>query len=395
MLLADLSKRQRDWLDRAVALREEQLAPNAREIDNTGRFPKENFDAIRDSGLFYIGVPEDIGGAGNDLLGIALVCEEFARGCASTAMSFGMHVNSWAPWAALASKDQVKEHLAPGIAAKQLATHANTERATGTQFWNYLSNAEKTADGFKLTAEKAFVTSAGEADAYWFVTRPGPEVPLNAVTLFYVDAAKGGWEVTDAWHGMGLRGQNSARMQFTDIEVPDSAAFCADGSLLEAGFKPIIEALVPTLCSNFLGMAQALVDHTAAHVKNRVHVNTGQRLAQVDMVQERVGAMQTQVDACRNLIHNVCQFAARVNDLEQELVPLLETKSHVARTCSEIAEQALHACGAIAYRGDTEVSRCYRDAVAAPIMAPSQDWCNIFIGRALLGEPLFGEEAEA
>ena len=75
-------------------------------------------------------------------------------------------------------------------------------------------------------------------------------------------------------------------------------------------------------------------------------------------------------------------------------MPLLETKSIVARTCTEIAEEALHACGAIAYRGDTEVSRCYRDAVAAPIMAPSQDWCNIFIGRALLEEPLFGEEAE-
>ena len=59
---------------------------------------------------------------------------------------------------------------------------------------------------------------------------------------------------------------------------------------------------------------------------------------------------------------------------------------------SEMAAHAsaLHACGAIAYRGDTEVSRCYRYAIAAPIMAPSQDWCNIFIGRALLEEPLFG-----
>ena len=74
----------------------------------------------------------------------------------------------------------------------------------------------------------------------------------------------------------------------------------------------------------------------------------------------------------------------------QELVPLLEAKSIVAQTCTDIAAEALHACGAIAYRGDTEVSRCYRDAIAAPIMAPSQDWCNIFIGRALLEEPLFG-----
>jgi alkylation response protein AidB-like acyl-CoA dehydrogenase len=107
-------------------------------------------------------------------------------------MSFAMHVNSWWPWAALATPEQARAYVEPGVKKQVLATHANTERATGTQFWNYLSNAEKTADGFKLTAEKAFVTSAGEADAYWFVTRPGPEVPMNAVTLFYVDAAKGG-----------------------------------------------------------------------------------------------------------------------------------------------------------------------------------------------------------
>ena len=96
------------------------------------------------------------------------------------------------------------------------------------------------------------------------------------------------------------------------------------------------------------------------------------------------------VDAARELLYSALAFCERVDDLEQELVPLLQTKSIVATTCTEIAQEALHACGAIAYRGDTEVSRCYRDAIAAPIMAPSQDWCNIFVGRALLDEPLFG-----
>ena len=64
----------------------QQLAPNARRIDESGQFPRENFDAIRKSGLFTIGVPEEMGGAGVDHVGVALVCEELARGCASTAM---------------------------------------------------------------------------------------------------------------------------------------------------------------------------------------------------------------------------------------------------------------------------------------------------------------------
>ena len=386
----DLTARQRDWLDRAVALREEVLAPNARRVDETAQFPRDNFDAIRRSGLFTIGVPEEMGGAGVDMLGVALVCEEFARGCASTAMSFGMHVNSWWPWAVLATPEQARKYVQTGMEKKLLATHANTERATGTQFWNWASAAEKTAEGWRLNAEKGFVTSAGEADAYWFTSRVSADADPGAAALFYVDAFQGGWEITDEWRGMGLRGQRSARMVFKNIQVPDSAAFCPDGSLLGPGFQPILESVCATLCANFLGMSQALVDHTKRHVKSRVHQNTGKRLSENDMVQERVGRMQVRVDAARELLYSALDYAARVNDVGKALVPLLETKAIVALTATDTAAEALHACGAIAYRGDTEVSRCYRDAIAAPIMAPSQDWCDIFIGRAVLEEPLFG-----
>lgn len=391
-MLRKLTKRQQEWLDKATALREDVLAPNARSIDESGRFPKENFDAIRQSGLWGIGVGEDAGGAGLDPLGVGLVLEQFARGCGSTAMSFGMHVNSFWPLASVGTKAQKEKYVAPAMEKKLMATHANTERATGTQFWNFLSFAKKTSDGWVLNAEKAFVTSAGEADVYWFTGRPSEDAPLNAANLWYLDSSLGGWEITDEWHGLGLRGQRSARMTFKDIKVPEDAAFVGDGSLLETGFEPILASLGATLVANFLGMSQALVDHTIKHVKTRVHQNTGQRLSQVDMVQERVGAMQARVDATRELVYSALDLAGR-EGLEKFMVPMLETKAAVASTATWVAEQALHACGAQAYRGDGEVGRVYRDVIAAPIMAPSQDWCNIFVGRALLEEPLFGEEA--
>jgi alkylation response protein AidB-like acyl-CoA dehydrogenase len=242
-----------------------------------------------------------------------------------------------------------------------------------------------------LNAEKAFVTSAGEADVYWFTGRPSEDAPLNAVNLWYLDASLGGWEITDEWHGMGLRGQRSARMEFRNIEVPDDAAFVSDGSMLESAFEPILHALGATLVPNFLGMAQALVDHTKQHVKARVHQNTGKRLAQNDMVQARIGMMQARVDAVRELVYSAMDLAGRAH-LDQTLVPILETKAAVAELASWVAQEALHAAGAIAYRGDTEISRVYRDIIAAPIMAPSLDWSNIFVGRALLEEPLFGED---
>ncbi|MCA1831272.1 MAG: acyl-CoA dehydrogenase family protein [Actinomycetota bacterium] len=388
-MLREITKRQHEWLDKAVALRENVLAPNASEIDEFGRWPKENFDALKASGLWGIGVPEEFGGAGVDPLGIGLVLEQLARGCGSTAMAFGMHVNSFWPLAAVGTKEQNEKYIVPAMEKKLQATHANTERATGTQFWNFLSFAQKTKSGWLLNAEKAFVTSAGEADVYWFTGRPSEDAPLMAVNLWYLDASLGGWDITDEWHGLGLRGQRSARMVFKDIEVPDDAAFVADGSMLETAFPAILASLGATLIVNFLGMSQSLVDHTIKHVKNRVHQNTGLRLSQVDMVQDRIGAMQARVDATRELVYSALDLAGR-ESLESWMVPMIEAKSAVASTATYVAEQALHACGAQAYRGDGEVSRAYRDAIAAPIMAPSEDWCNILVGRALLDEPLFG-----
>src|SRR5437016_2355296 len=74
-----------------ATLAQERLAPRAAAVDREARFPRENFDDLRDANLLTLTIPAEFGGQGADLLTFARCLEELARGCGSTALAITMH----------------------------------------------------------------------------------------------------------------------------------------------------------------------------------------------------------------------------------------------------------------------------------------------------------------
>jgi alkylation response protein AidB-like acyl-CoA dehydrogenase len=73
------------------------------------------------------------------------------------------------------------------------------------------------------------------------------------------------------------------------------------------------------------------------------------------------------------------------------LVAVLESKAAAADTALEVTDLAMRACGGAAFSRHLAVERQFRDARAAAVMAPTSDVLHDFIGRALLGMPLFDQ----
>ena len=73
------------------------FASRAAQHDREASHPLENYAALRDAGLYALNVPTELGGAGVGLLGYSLAAEELAQGCASTALSFNMHLSIVGP----------------------------------------------------------------------------------------------------------------------------------------------------------------------------------------------------------------------------------------------------------------------------------------------------------
>ncbi|MBO0694362.1 MAG: acyl-CoA dehydrogenase family protein, partial [Acidimicrobiaceae bacterium] len=79
-----LSEEQREFRKVIRSFAEERIAPRAAEVDATGEYPWDNFNACVELDLPSVGIPEAYGGSGADHVTQAIVVEELARVCAAT-----------------------------------------------------------------------------------------------------------------------------------------------------------------------------------------------------------------------------------------------------------------------------------------------------------------------
>ena len=90
-------------------------------------------------------------------------------------------------------------------------------------------------------------------------------------------------------------------------------------------------------------------------------------------------------------------LAARLDDLVDHLerprdttvLRVLETKAAAGEVAIAVTSAAMRVCGGAAFSKHMAIERLFRDAHAGAVMAPTGDVLREFIGRAVLGMPLF------
>ena len=71
------------------------------------------------------------------------------------------------------------------------------------------------------------------------------------------------------------------------------------------------------------------------------------------------------------------------------MLRVLEVKAAAGETAIAVTALAMRTCGGAAFSRHTGIERFFRDAQAGAVMAPTNDVLREFIGKALLGLPLF------
>ena len=111
------------------------IAPDAERVDREADWPAGGLHALADAGLMGLHIPCRLGGLGEGLLSLAIVTEELARACSSTAMCFGMHCVASKVLAAKATKHQEDQYLRPIAEGRHITTLALSEPGTGAHFF--------------------------------------------------------------------------------------------------------------------------------------------------------------------------------------------------------------------------------------------------------------------
>jgi alkylation response protein AidB-like acyl-CoA dehydrogenase len=365
------------------------LANSAADNDRLARFPDAAIDALGRSGLLGMMVPSEVGGGGLGPRAIASVIAALAEADASVAMVYLMHTCAALTIAAARRTPAVDRVLADIAAGRHLSTLAFSEAGSRSHFWAPVSRAESlNGNGARISARKSFVTSAGHAHTYVVSTLASTGTGPTDSTLYLVDAAAPGVTIAAPWDGLGLRANASAAVTLDGCVVSDDLRLTEDGT----GFAAMLNIVLPVFnlgqAAVSLGLCRAAVTAVAAHLKSARFDHIGATLGEaLPNLRAQLASMQIDTDGLAARIEDAIRHLETPDDLT--MLRVLEVKAAGSETAIAVTSLAMRTCGGAALSRHTGIERLFRDAQAGAVMAPTTDVLREFIGKAILGLPLF------
>jgi alkylation response protein AidB-like acyl-CoA dehydrogenase len=377
-------------LERVQEIATDIVAPAAESIDKNASWPEAGIRALQKAGMGGLTVPAEFGGLGQGSFGVAQVCEILGQECASTAMCFGMHCVGSAVLSAKATHDQNERYLQPIIEGKHLTTLSLSETGTGSHFYVPHTQLEEISkDEYRVTGEKTFVTNGGYADSYVISTvAADPEAPLGQFSCIVLDNNAKGIKWGKPWDGLGMRGNSSRALKLEQVKVPRSDLLGEEGDQIWYVFQVVTPYFLMAMSGTYLGIASSALEVARNHLIKRHYSESGSNLAQVEVLQHRLGTLWGMLERTRRLAyHAASSFDAGDPDA---LPAVFTTKAEVAECAVTMVNEVMTMMGGMAYREGSKLHQLLRDARAAHVMAPTTDMLRIWTGRTLLGQPILG-----
>lgn len=358
--------------------------------DEQGTWMKETMNTLKEEKLLGLVIPENKGGLGYGLSGLVKASEVLGKESGSAGLCFGMHCVGSAVIAAKATKFQEENFLAPINEGKHITSLAVSEPGSGAHFYFPQTSIHPEDDHYVINGEKTFITNGNRSDSYVLSTvGADPDAPPDLFSCLILPEGTQGMEWKGKWDGIGMRGNMSIGLKLQDVYVPKKYLIGEEGDQMWYVFNVIAPYFLMAMSGTYLGLASRALDEAINHVSKRTYSHSGSNLSSNAIIQSKLGKLWTRVESSRRLIY----YAAEQGDVgeAQALPAILSAKADVANCVTEAVNEAMDICGGIAYRDSSIFSRLLRDARAAHVMTPTTDLLNIWLGRALLSQPILGD----
>ena len=336
---------------------ESEVRPLARELDETGHFPRELFRKAAELGLTGVAFPESEGGAGFDHIAYAIVIEEISRCCASTGVILSVQNSLFCdPIHRYGTDEQKKRFLLPFTRGEKIGCYALTEPQAGSNAAALQTRAAKQGDIFILNGTKAWITNGGVADAAIVYVNTDPAKGEKGITAMVVEKGTPGFKIGKEEKKLGINATACSELVFTDCEVPASNRIGNEGD----GYKVALSTLDGGrigIASQATGIAQGAFE--AALKWSQERMAFGQPIAQFQAIQFMLADMATEIDAARLLVRKAAwkQDSGSRFSLEASTAKLFASEM-----ATRVAHKAIQIHGGYGYSREYPVERAYRDA---------------------------------
>ncbi|MBZ0148245.1 MAG: acyl-CoA dehydrogenase family protein, partial [Pseudorhodoplanes sp.] len=255
-----LSEDHRLIRDTARQFARERLAPGAAARDRECLFPKEELKSLGAMGFLGMAVPTEWGGAGADILAIALVLEEIAYADAACATIMSGHNSvGCLPILRYGTEEQKQRFLLPMAKGEILSAFALTEPQGGSDNAGMTTRARKEGKNYILSGTKQFITSGSTAQVAIVFAVTDPDAGKRGITAFLVPTDSTGWIVSKQESKLGLRASDTCQIILDDVKVHESLRLGQEGNGLRIALGNLESGRI-CVAALSVGIAQAAFD---------------------------------------------------------------------------------------------------------------------------------------
>ncbi len=361
---------------------EKEIVPHVAEWETAGQIPRTLWRRLGELGFLGLEFPPEHGGGGGDFLSTVVFAEEIAR-CRSGGVAFSVlvHTDMSSPWLTRYGTEAQKRKYLPGIiSGETVCALGITEPGAGSDMAGIATRAVRSGDHYLITGNKIFITNGVYGDLYFLAARTGsgtPERRHEGISMFLVERASPGLQVSRKLDKMGMRASDTAELSFQDCRVPVENLLGEEGrgfQQLSVGLQR--ERLVVAVLA-LSGASQAL-DDTIAYLRERQAF--GEPLASRQALRHRVADLATELEAARQLVYHACALFAEGVECVTEVSM---AKLYATEVANRVAYHAVQLHGGYGYMREFPVEGFYRDVRLYPIASGSSEVMREIIAKRL------------
>lgn len=399
----DMDDEERMMMDAIKDFAKKEVHPVMEEIE------KRNWEVIQplfrkaaDLGIFMAEVPEEYGGLGLSVLGIAGMNESRAYLGDMASTIFAHQGIGTLPLINFGTPKQVEKYLGDCMTGEKMAAFALTEPSSGSDAMNIKTTAVLSEDGshYVVNGSKQFITNAGWADLFILFTK----IDGTHFTAFLLDRDTPGLSVGENEKLLGLHGSSVCGLTLDNVEIP------AENLLGEVGKGHKVALCTLNLgrlkmSANCVGNAKKILRIAAEYAAERHQF--GNPIAEFGLIEEKLAEMAARAYAAESMSYRTAglvyqaieaagQEARQSIDVKLKVLSEFSIECALAKvfgteTFNGLADECLQIHGGYGFSEEYPAAKLYRDSRITRIYEGTSEICRITAVKAMLRRSLSDE----
>ncbi|MFC4113125.1 acyl-CoA dehydrogenase family protein [Nonomuraea zeae] len=365
----------KDLIELTREIADKELARRVDEHERAETYPDGLFATLGAAGLLGLPYPEELGGGGQPYEVYLQVIEELAMRWAAVAVATSVHTLACFPVATYGTAEQRARWLPDMLGGRLIGGYSLSEPQAGSDAGALTCKAERVADGYRITGNKAWITHGGIADFYALFARTGEG--SRGISCFLAPGAADGLSFGRPEEKMGLHAVPTTSAHWDGAILEADRLLGEEGQGLQIAFSALDSGrLGIAACAT--GLAQAALDEAVAYAKERQtfgkkiidHQGLGFLLA--DMAAGVDSARATYLDAARR------RDAGLPYSRQASVAKLVATD-----VAMKVTTDAVQVFGGYGYTREFRVERYMREAKIMQIFEGTNQIQRLVISRHL------------